>query len=77
MSDKWRVEVDRSVCIGSGMCVGGAPHDFTLDSGRKSYPVHEVTDSSEAIMDAAESCPVEAITIVDAETGEAVFPPEE
>ncbi|HSA51349.1 MAG TPA: ferredoxin [Yinghuangia sp.] len=77
MGDKWRVEVDRSVCIGSGMCVGGAPGDFTLDGGRQSHPVREITDSSEAIMDAAESCPVEAITIVDAETGETVFPPDE
>lgn len=77
MSDKWRVEIDRSVCIGSGMCIGCAPDDFTLDAGRKSYPVREVADSSEAIMDAAESCPVEAITVVDAETGETVFPPDE
>ncbi|NEE57490.1 ferredoxin, partial [Streptomyces sp. SID8455] len=25
MGDRWHVEVDRSVCIGSGMCVNHAP----------------------------------------------------
>lgn len=76
MGDKWRVEVDRSVCIGSGMCIGSAPDDFKLDAGRQSHPRLEILDSSEAIMEAAESCPVEAISIVDAESGETLFPPE-
>lgn len=76
MGDKWRVEVDRSVCIGSGMCIGSAPNDFKLDSGRQSHPTADLLDSSEAIMEAAESCPVEAISIVAVESGETLFPPE-
>ncbi|NUU25202.1 MAG: ferredoxin [Streptomycetaceae bacterium] len=76
MGDKWRVEVDRSVCIGSGMCVGSAPDDFELDAGRQSHPRLEILNASDGIMEAAESCPVEAISIVDAESGETLFPPE-
>ncbi|GCE01317.1 ferredoxin [Embleya hyalina] len=76
MGDRWRVEVDRSVCIGSGMCIGSAPNDFKLDAGRQSHPTAGETDASDAILEAAESCPVEAISIVDASSGATVFPPD-
>lgn len=77
MADRWHVEVDRDVCIGSGMCVAGAPEDFRLDSARQSHPVAADRDPSEAVLAAAEGCPVEAIFVTLAGTGEAVFPPEE
>ncbi|GAA1995919.1 hypothetical protein GCM10009838_71020 [Catenulispora subtropica] len=78
MSDtKWRVTVDTDLCIGSGGCVLRAPDGFELDAARQSCPRHEVMASSEAVLDAAENCPVEAITIVEEESGRAVFPPEE
>ncbi|WP_030196852.1 ferredoxin [Streptomyces sp. NRRL S-87] len=76
MGDRWRVEVDRGVCIGSGMCVNHAPDGFSLDSARQSHPVAADTDANEPVLTAAEGCPVEAITITLA-SGEAVFPPEE
>ncbi|WP_436776520.1 ferredoxin [Yinghuangia sp. YIM S09857] len=68
--------VDRSICIGSGMCVGGAPGDFTLGADRQARPRAEDMTASDAIMEAAESCPVEAIGIVSVATGAQVFPPE-
>ncbi|GHE97842.1 hypothetical protein GCM10018785_72770 [Streptomyces longispororuber] len=77
MGDRWHVEVDRSVCIGSGMCVGTAPDGFVLDSARQSHPKEPETDAAEAVLEAAESCPVEAITITLADSGEVVFPPED
>ncbi|MFE0171897.1 ferredoxin [Streptomyces sp. NPDC059002] len=77
MGDRWHVEVDRSVCIGSGMCVTTAPGGFTLDSARQSHPTAPETDANERILEAAEGCPVEAITITLAGSGEVVFPPEE
>ncbi|GGO80284.1 ferredoxin [Wenjunlia tyrosinilytica] len=77
MGDRWHVEVDRSVCIGSGLCVNAAPEGFRLDSARQSHPAESVTDAAEALLEAAESCPVEAITVRLAKTGEPVFPPEE
>ena len=76
MGDRWRVEVDRSVCIGSGLCVASAPDGFRLDGGRQSHPVKEETDASEALLAAAESCPVEAIALRIAGSSEPVFPPE-
>ncbi|MEV0444874.1 ferredoxin [Streptomyces spectabilis] len=77
MGDRWHVEVDRSVCIGSGMCVGLAPEGFALDSARQSHPRRAETDAAEQILEAAEGCPVEAITITLLGSGEVVFPPEE
>ncbi len=77
MGERWRVTVDRSVCIGSGLCVGAAPAAFDLDSARQSHPVAAEADADAALLAAAEGCPVEAITIRRAGSGEAVFPPEE
>jgi ferredoxin len=77
MGDRWHVEVDRSLCIGSAQCVGHAPHGFRLDTARQSHPVPADTDATEAVLEAAETCPVEAITITLLGSGEAVFPPEE
>jgi ferredoxin len=77
MGDRWHVEVDRSVCIGSAQCLHHAPDGFRLDSARQSHPVRPDTDAAEQLLQAAESCPVEAIVITVLGSGEAVFPPEE
>ncbi|ANW20409.1 ferredoxin [Streptomyces clavuligerus] len=77
MGDRWRIEVDRGVCVGSGMCVGSAPEGFRLDAARQAHPATEEADAGEPLLEAAENCPVEAITITLAATGEPVFPPED
>ncbi|MEU1009760.1 ferredoxin [Streptomyces sp. NPDC005890] len=77
MGDRWHVEVDRSLCIGSAQCLHHAPAGFHLDPARQSRPTTPDTDASEQILAAAENCPVEAIVITLRDSGEAVFPPEE
>ncbi|MEU8884376.1 ferredoxin [Streptomyces hydrogenans] len=77
MGDRWHVEVDRAVCIGSGMCVNHAPDGFRLDTARQSHPVRPETDAGERVLAAAEGCPVEAILITLADGGEPVYPPED
>ena len=86
MGDRWHVEVDRDVCIGSGLCVSAAPGGFRLDGARQSHPVAAETDASEAVLAAAEGCPVEAIAIRliggaaggdGGSRGEQIFPPDE
>jgi ferredoxin len=72
---KWLVTVDTDVCIGSGGCVLSAPEGFELDAVRQSCPRHELQAPSDAVLDAAQNCPVEAIAIVEEGTGRAVFPP--
>jgi ferredoxin len=65
----WRVRVDAGRCMSSGMCVGTAPERFRFDGERRSRPVSELIDNDEMVRDAAASCPVEAISLTDAETG--------
>ena len=77
MGERWHVEVDHGLCIGSGMCVSTAPGRFRLDPGRQSCPVTPEDTPSESVLAAAEGCPVEAISIVLADSRKAVFPPEE
>ncbi|MEY9891587.1 ferredoxin [Catenulispora sp. MAP12-49] len=72
---KWRVTVDADLCIGSGGCVLRSPEAFELDVARQACPRHEVLGASDEVLDAAENCPVEAITIVEEGSGLAVFPP--
>ncbi|MEU9758673.1 ferredoxin [Streptomyces sp. NPDC047985] len=77
MGDRWAVEVDRRLCIGSALCVNHAPGAFALDSARQSRPASPESDADERVLAAAEGCPVEAILITLAGSGEVVFPPEE
>jgi ferredoxin len=65
----WRVRVDTSLCISSGMCVATAPAEFRFDDEQRSRPVSELIDDDEAVRDAAASCPVEAISLTDTQTG--------
>lgn len=77
MGDRWNVEVDRSLCIGSAQCVHLVPEAFRLDSAMQSHPAGPEADANERILAAAEGCPVEAIMITLLGSGEPVFPPEE
>ncbi|MCW2642412.1 MAG: hypothetical protein JWP76_4718 [Dactylosporangium sp.] len=69
----WRVRVDGG-CIGSGSCAGVAPGHFALGADNRSHPLAPEVAPHEAVLDAVASCPVEAITVVDAATGEVVEP---
>jgi ferredoxin len=52
--------------------VGTAPDRFALDERQRSSPLATDIAPDEAVRDAAASCPVEAISLVDAGTGEPV-----
>lgn len=77
MGDRWHVEVDRALCIGSAQCTHLAPDAFHLDSAMQSHPSNPEPDANERVLKAAEGCPVEAIAITLLGSGEPVFPPEE
>jgi ferredoxin len=71
---KLRVWVDHDVCVGNAMCETIAPRVFRLDENRQSEAVDPDGDTLEKILEAAENCPVSAIFVEDAETGEKLFP---
>ncbi|MFE1318242.1 ferredoxin [Kitasatospora phosalacinea] len=68
------VAVDRSRCIGSGLCARTAPADLALGPDGRAAPVRPATAASAELTEAAEMCPVEAIAVRDATTGEVVAP---
>jgi ferredoxin len=74
MARKLRVWVDHNVCVGNAMCETFAPQVFRLNDNRQSEAVNPAGDTEEKILEAAESCPVSAIFVEDADTGERLFP---
>jgi ferredoxin len=59
----YRIVIDRSLCSGFGACVELAPDVFELDAnGTASVRVGE--SSNPAVLDAADACPMAAITVV-------------
>jgi ferredoxin len=62
--------IDPNECSAHGDCVDIAPEVFRLDD----TAVVIGSGPDDLILEAAEACPAVAITVVDSETGETVFP---
>jgi len=62
--------IDESSCIGQGDCMELVPSVFQVDDCARVIG----TGPDDLILAAARECPVEAIGIVDSETGEQVYP---
>lgn len=73
MNATWRIDVDPHRCIGAGICAGTAPRHFQLVEGL-SVPLAETIPPAEPVVDAAESCPMEAITVRDAANQRLIAP---
>lgn len=65
--------VDKDTCIGSASCVGVAPGVFELDEEFKSSVRDPGGADDDAIREAAEACPVQAITLLDEDDNQ-VYP---
>ncbi|MHB8242940.1 MAG: ferredoxin [Solirubrobacteraceae bacterium] len=62
--------IDEASCIGQGDCMELAPAVFLVDDC-----AHVIgTGPDELLLAAAHECPVEAISLVDSDTGEQVYP---
>jgi len=71
---RYHVLIDKEACVGDKLCVDRCPDVFGVDSDDKPVVVNENTDWPENLEWLAKNCPVDALTIVDAETGEKVWP---
>ena len=60
-------------CIGAGNCVNIAPTAFQLDEEHIAYLVDPNSVDDETLIDAARSCPTDAIYL-DTEDGKPVYP---
>lgn len=71
---KYKIKIDRDLCIGAGSCVAVAPKAWTLDSEAKAVLLPTWTEETdETLLESAKSCPVAAISVFD-ETGKQIFP---
>ncbi len=74
----YKVKIDRPLCIGAASCVAVAPETFELDSEGKAVVkkkdgtmtsdfvnYSDINDNETNILNAAKSCPVNAIIIVE------------
>jgi len=73
-SKKYKIKIDRNLCIGAASCVALAMKTFALDSENKAIILEGNGDEAEAIELAAESCPTKAIILENVETGEQEYP---
>jgi ferredoxin len=67
------VSIDQSRCIGAANCVHIAPTVFQLDEENIAYLVDPTTVDDQTLIDAAESCPTNAIYL-DTQDGKPVYP---
>jgi ferredoxin len=61
-------------CIGDKACVNAAPETFEINDDEVAVLTTESTDTVEDVLVAAESCPLNIITVIDKETGEQLYP---
>ena len=55
--------VDKEKCIGCGACTAIAPNTFKLGGDGKSEVINPKGDPEKTIQEAADACPVQAISV--------------
>ena len=68
-----KVRVDRDLCIGVGNCVAFTPTVFQLDEENKAIVLDPSSVDDDTLLEAAESCPENAIIVEDDE-GHQLYP---
>lgn len=76
MSERWSVEVDDTSCLASGICTSMANRHFAIGADGHSQVIEKEIDADPSVIDAAESCPAEAITVTDLASGAMLAGPE-
>ena len=62
-----RVRIDRTLCVGFGDCVKESPVAFALDEENVAVFVNPGAVAREALLRACASCPVDALTVWEAD----------
>lgn len=71
---RYSILIDTNACIACGLCAELAPKIFTSDAQMKSVVLENPEIDLDTLMNAAQSCPTGAITVIDTETGEKLWP---
>lgn len=73
---KYTIKVIDDKCIAAASCIGVAMNTFKLNDKNIAEVISEDGDEPDMVMLAAQSCPTNAIILIDKETGKQVWPPE-
>jgi len=57
------IKIDKEKCIGCGTCVALAGNTFKIGDDGKAEVINQHGDDNSAIQMAADSCPIQAITL--------------
>jgi len=68
-----KVKVDRELCTSVATCVEVAPNTFELDDEGIAVVKNDKGDAEATILQAAKSCPVNAIFVYD-DNGKQIYP---
>ena len=71
---KWTVTVNELTCIGCQSCAEQAPKSFRMRDDNIAEYLDPPGDDPDTILLGAQSCPVDAITIVDEEQDKQLWP---
>ena len=69
-----KIEIDREACTSVGTCLAVAPNTFELDDEGIAIIKNPTGEDEATILQAAQSCPVNAIIITD-DDGKQIHPP--
>ncbi|MCD4760605.1 ferredoxin [bacterium] len=69
-----KIEIDRELCTSVATCIAVAPGTFELDDEGIAIIKNTKGDDEKTILQAAQSCPVNAIIIYD-DDGKQIHPP--
>jgi ferredoxin len=69
---RWTISAGKNMCTCSAMCAALAPGRFVPDQQQRSGPAEAGIDPDELVRDAAACCPSQAISLIDADTGQPV-----
>jgi ferredoxin len=64
-----KIEVDRDVCIGSGLCSVYAPGTFSQDDEAKVFVLDPEGDGADDIRTAVGACPTRALRLATTDEG--------
>jgi ferredoxin len=71
---KLKIVVDADECTGCGLCCDEAPATFELNDDSIAEVKASPGDDEETILNAARSCPVDAIVVTDEDSGKQLCP---